>query len=453
MQKMLSILFGFLLLLFIAPLQPLEAQTEGIGFEIYPPQTKQEDVEPVVEALDDTTEKVVVTFTNVQDSGLKVCLRNDLCLQNSFMRNLAEKDPTRILKLIESGLSKDEIAESDKDDVGDHDHFVDLEGNSITVCADGEHMLKTDCEDDSKNYFHAGRYYVLTLYADNGGTYIKKGLAAFYVNHHQPKVTVTPLKNTSPELFDVELTLDKLSKDGRKNSNNFQFVIEGQGIKEEHCVGDVTANTPVRFTLPTEKWLNDKDHWIDDKPSQGVISGQYIIKINERINEGGNNVPGFDDNCQGGFTFAHHVCTVTKEGTQCNEIIDPNQSDANKLFEILELIAGGGKGVTLPCTRSYSVKNPLDCKEIHTAIGPIALNPVGFVTRIFSIVLSIAGVGALLLIIYSGYRLLLSRGNKEAIQGARETLTAAIVGLLFIVFSLVILSVIAGDILNIPGFN
>lgn len=87
-----------------------------------------------------------------------------------------------------------------------------------------------------------------------------------------------------------------------------------------------------------------------------------------------------------------------------------------------------------------------------TALGPLPTSIQGLLTSLFSIVLSIAGVAVLILIIISGYRLMLSQGNPEQIKDAREQLTAAIVGLLFIIFSLVILQVIGVNILKIPGF-
>lgn len=96
-----------------------------------------------------------------------------------------------------------------------------------------------------------------------------------------------------------------------------------------------------------------------------------------------------------------------------------------------------------PCTNNI-------CK---TAIGEISTEPVGFVKSIFTIILSLSGGIALLLIILSGYKLMFSQGNPEKAQEAKETLTAAIVGLLFIIFSLVILQVIGVDILRIPGFD
>jgi hypothetical protein len=89
----------------------------------------------------------------------------------------------------------------------------------------------------------------------------------------------------------------------------------------------------------------------------------------------------------------------------------------------------------------------------NTALGEIKTDPASFIARVFGILLSLAGGIALLLIIFSGYRLMTSQGNPEKVQAAREQLTSAIVGLLFIIFSLAILTIIGVDILKLPGFT
>lgn len=93
------------------------------------------------------------------------------------------------------------------------------------------------------------------------------------------------------------------------------------------------------------------------------------------------------------------------------------------------------------------------CERIFTGLGNISTKPEGFIKSIFGIVLSLAGGIALILIIVSGYQMMTSQGNPEKLQGAKETLTSAVVGLLFIIFSMVILQVIGVDILKIPGFK
>jgi len=91
--------------------------------------------------------------------------------------------------------------------------------------------------------------------------------------------------------------------------------------------------------------------------------------------------------------------------------------------------------------------------QCRTAIGDIATSAQGFVQAIMDLVLSIVGGIAVLLIIISGYRLMVSQGNPEGIKNAKDQLTAAIIGLLFVIFSLVILQIIGYNILGLPGFK
>ena len=84
-----------------------------------------------------------------------------------------------------------------------------------------------------------------------------------------------------------------------------------------------------------------------------------------------------------------------------------------------------------------------------TAIGEISLDPKQFISTIFSVLLTLASAIAVVLIIVSGYRLMISQGNPEQIQGAKDQLTAAIVGLLFLALSFSILRFIGVDVLKI----
>lgn len=94
------------------------------------------------------------------------------------------------------------------------------------------------------------------------------------------------------------------------------------------------------------------------------------------------------------------------------------------------------------------------CTSIPTGLGfSISTDPVIFIKQIFSYILSLAGIIAVILLIISGYRLMSSAGDKQKIAGARETITSAIIGLLFIIFSLVLLQVIGVDLLKIPGLS
>lgn len=72
----------------------------------------------------------------------------------------------------------------------------------------------------------------------------------------------------------------------------------------------------------------------------------------------------------------------------------------------------------------------LDC------IGPLFQNIIGAA-------LNLAGVVALFFIIFSGFKYITSGGDPKQLEGARQTLTYAIIGLLIILFSFFIINVIA----------
>ncbi len=93
------------------------------------------------------------------------------------------------------------------------------------------------------------------------------------------------------------------------------------------------------------------------------------------------------------------------------------------------------------------------CLSVDSAIGNIPTKIGDFVNRLLGILIGIGAGIAVLLIIYAGYKLMTSQGNPEAIQNAKDMITSAIVGLLFIIFSIVILEVIGVDILKIPFWS
>jgi len=65
----------------------------------------------------------------------------------------------------------------------------------------------------------------------------------------------------------------------------------------------------------------------------------------------------------------------------------------------------------------------------------------------------IAGGIAFLLIIFGGFQIILSGGNPDRVKAGKEMITAALGGLLLIIFSVFILRLVGYDILRLPGFN
>jgi hypothetical protein len=163
---------------------------------------------------------------------------------------------------------------------------------------------------------------------------------------------------------------------------------------------------------------------------------------------------------ENGICVDANQCPICNQGYQinfktgkCTSINDPSAPETQPSSTPCPT---GGCNIGVSCSGGSSDSQVLSrCPKgvCDTALGPLQTDLSKLLTQIFSIVLAIAGVAALGLIIASGYRLMVSQGNPEQVKGAREQLTAAIIGLLFIVFSLVILQVIGANILKIPGFN
>lgn len=93
-------------------------------------------------------------------------------------------------------------------------------------------------------------------------------------------------------------------------------------------------------------------------------------------------------------------------------------------------------------------------KGIWTALGCLETRPEKFIlNNVFKTGLGLAGLVALLCIIYSAFILQTSEGNPEKLKNAQEILTSCIMGLVLIIFSVFLLRLIGIDILKIPGFG
>lgn len=90
---------------------------------------------------------------------------------------------------------------------------------------------------------------------------------------------------------------------------------------------------------------------------------------------------------------------------------------------------------------------------VSTALGCIPVKVDDFVTWLLPYLFGIAGGISFLLMVYGFILMTTSSGDPKAIQGAQETVTSAITGLLLSIFALFILRLIAVDILKIPGIN
>jgi hypothetical protein len=64
----------------------------------------------------------------------------------------------------------------------------------------------------------------------------------------------------------------------------------------------------------------------------------------------------------------------------------------------------------------------------------------------------ISGAISLAIMLAGTIQIMTAGGNAEQVQKGKELLTGAIIGLLFIIFSVTLLQLIAGDIIQLEGF-
>lgn len=446
------------------------------------PATDDVTISPTRLAIDETTPCVDVTFHNVtpstdsQESTYYLCTGGSECFG-------------------QDKISDDSVLTGDSRTAGRNGNVI------FRVCGDGQDKVKV-CSGTDDDYFWGGHIYSFSLVAKvKNGKYQPLKSGVFYVKKSAPTVNINPNQNLTISTGTINISLSGGVRAGGENRNNYQITMKGgEGYDKEACVvvddngADFTGINKVGpYTILINEQVNEPTSAGGAAKSVGqkalgFITGPFsrtkefvsdvtnpkqlaidIVKIPLAPFIGGYNIVkgGVDlvdainstvfNRCQGGATYWQVTCTVTAAapGGSCSKpIADPEGDEYRAFLKDLAELTKVSSGISFPCGKDNTlISDPRKCPSVNTAIGPIQITPQGFVQDIFTYVLTIAGFGAIIIIIYSGYTFITSRGDKEKIAGARETITSAIVGLLFIILSIVILEIIGVDILRIPGFG
>lgn len=149
------------------------------------------------------------------------------------------------------------------------------------------------------------------------------------------------------------------------------------------------------------------------------------------------------------FPWGREACTNDNFPICCDtqEECVPYQKEAAavRMVELCEY-AGDNKEACESCFKK-------DPAEAWTAIGCIPTSPSGFIAKFLGLGVGIAGGIAFLLILFSGFQMMTSTGNPEKLNAGKELMTAAISGLVLIIFSIFLLRLIGVTILQLPEFG
>jgi len=89
---------------------------------------------------------------------------------------------------------------------------------------------------------------------------------------------------------------------------------------------------------------------------------------------------------------------------------------------------------------------------IQTALGCIPYKTDGFSQALLTFLAGTAGAISLVIMLVATIQIMTGGDNAETVKKGKELFTSAVTGLLFIIFSVTLLKIIAGDIIKLPGF-
>jgi hypothetical protein len=221
------------------------------------------------------------------------------------------------------------------------------------------------------------------------------------------------------------------------DDNNIQTNLKYKltNLSNNHVIKNKNLTAPPEYSKPTLNYTF----------ADPVVQSTYSFEINAHESAGG--ASAFKNLCR--QTINVGTPSVPGEITplEINNVvsrIDPT-TPISSSYELCKQI-----DVTSPayleCERCAAFKG------LWSAVGCIKGGADGIIGTLIKIGLNIGGGIALLLILAGSFRFTTSRGDPKQTSEAKEMIQAAVIGLLFIIFSVTILQFIGADLLHIPDF-
>lgn len=144
----------------------------------------------------------------------------------------------------------------------------------------------------------------------------------------------------------------------------------------------------------------------------------------------------------GSFTVALEVYNkITKDGNIPTGTSAPTASPT----PVATPVTGGGALQVNPSGKCGS-------GFIDTGLGCLPFSRDAFVSALLGFLAGVSGLISLVVMMFSTFQIMTAAGNPEQLKKGKELFTAGVTGLLFIVFAVTFLRIIAGDIIKLPGF-
>jgi hypothetical protein len=217
---------------------------------------------------------------------------------------------------------------------------------------------------------------------------------------------------------------------------------------------NILNNVPIDIQLNPRNWdwkggytdLNGKITQEFDRVEKGEYSVEVSIDRTGINNIFCNNL-NFD---------VEETCADANGNRSCSKDSTPIDTPTDDEFQSYSLCSQIPDSTAQAKCRDCANKGQGGDKEqggVWTAVGCIERDPLKITERLIAIGLGMGGGVALIATLAGGFILSTSQGDPQKTSQAKEIITNAIIGLLFIIFSVVILQFIGVTIFNIPGFG
>lgn len=269
--------------------------------------------------------------------------------------------------------------------------------------------------------------------------------------------TITPSTQDLCKVFDFSIL-----RDNTLTSCEIEF---SQDVNGQPCWGCLQANktTNIKITMKDRLgnpysgtyWIEILPEGIPNIPNTGIVNGGILnitktLALNDTLEIYVKDVQIGTVRCSRSGPMAVASCDPTLACT------NPSPTDPNQIipYELCKQIQDStAYQACVDCATGGAGGSTQDPGGVWTAIGCIDRNPEAIIVVLITIGLSMGGGVALLMILIAGFILSTSQGDPKRTGEAKEMVTAAVIGLIFVIFSVTILQFIGVTVLQIPGFG
>lgn len=254
------------------------------------------------------------------------------------------------------------------------------------------------------------------------------------------------ISRTGSEIINVAISVDGQNLPSDRSYSAY-FVISGYGG---------TAINQIPLSPSSGDYAGG---WSSNLPD-----GDYTLVISDKARSGNvdirNYTPSDISGCVSTFNINRAVIKECNEPGKC--FVPPgtkHEASFNLCKQTADALVGDGGKEFQECVKCFGGEtlpkgsDGLPVSGVWTGIGCVPTESQGLVGSLLRLGLGLAGGIVVLMIVAAGFMLATSSGEPNKIKEAKEMVTAAIIGLLFVIFSVIIMRFITVDLLRIPGFG